>query len=347
LVLDPVNETIVLLLASVETAKFRDVIPRLEAVLEVHPLFFRSIIRLIELSARAGRLKSAWKYVERAKCKDPGYFFVSGLFFSYSSEYDQAMKFFKKSAISTRWQLPSRLAMIALLANPDRKYVWVEKKPLSTQEKITRARSLLDLMEVDSVTKSLTMCEILCSENTDESLADASRRYSQILNEHPTNAAANVGLARCLIRCRDYSKATKILETVLIGKPFHDTYTYFEEAYLMRAHLVAISTNYRSAQHYVYLAIDLNQCCKKGWEMSAAMHLRREMYVDAARSFGRWWDLVNREDPEVGYHLSVCLMKAGNYEDALAVYREVMDLYPGYKDLKERVLIPSFKKIRN
>jgi hypothetical protein len=25
----------------------------------------------------------------------------------------------------------------------------------------------------------------------------------------------------------------------------------------------------------------------------------------------------------------------------------VMCLYPGYKDLKEKVLIPSFKKIRN
>jgi len=113
----------------------------------------------------------------------------------------------------------------------------------------------------------------------------------------------------------------------------------------MRAHIVTKETNFRSAQHFIFLALDLNLCCKKGWEMSARVHLDRKMYQEASVAFGKCWELGNRQDPEVGYNFAYCTMKAKNYELALAICREVENLSPGYKDLRDKVTVPAFRKM--
>jgi hypothetical protein len=114
----------------------------------------------------------------------------------------------------------------------------------------------------------------------------------------------------------------------------------------MRAQIVTAATNFRSAQHFIFLALDLNLCCKKGWEMSAKVHLDRKMYHNASVAFGKCWELGNKEDPEVGYNFAYCTMKAKNFEAALEICREMGNLYPGYKDLREKVIIPAFRKMR-
>jgi tetratricopeptide (TPR) repeat protein len=78
LVLDPRNETIVLLLTSIVTHKVKDLIPHLIKVLEVHPRFYRTLVRLIEICARSGKLEESLSFIKASESDDPGYLFIQG-----------------------------------------------------------------------------------------------------------------------------------------------------------------------------------------------------------------------------------------------------------------------------
>lgn len=345
LALDPCNESVVLLLTSAETSKFRELIPHLEHVLQYHPHFYRTLVRLVELCARSGKLKLAMQYIRRAECDDPGYYFVIGLYAFYTGAMEAATKWFKKAMLSSRWEVPSKIALIGLLTNPDRKYIWIESTPLAEDSNIAQAEAILKRLRLDKVTKQITEAEIYCSKNTEEAVKKASEMYTDVLSSYPGNVAALVGLARCHVRNKDYEAAQSILNYVFAAKPFHETFSYFEEAYLMRAHIVSKVSNSAPAQQYIYLALDLNMCCKKGWEMSADMHLEKGMYREAAVAFGRSWELCSHQDATVGYNYAYCSMKSEDYETAMAICREMMNLFPECNDIKEKVLVPSFLKI--
>jgi tetratricopeptide repeat protein 21B len=303
-------------------------------------------VRLIEICARSGKLDDALAYVRASESDDPGYLFAQALYASYTGSVTTALNWFKKASFSNKWQIPANIAMIELLINPTRKYLWLETEPLAIQGSLQQAESIRKALRIEESSKHLLAAEILCSYNTTDALDQAVSFFQKALDLSPGLIAASVGIARIHLRRKELDKASKLLDYVFAGKPFHDTFSYFEEAYLMRAQIVTTETNFRSAQHFIYLALNLNMSCKKGWEMSAQVHRERKMWSEASQAYGRSWELGDRNDPEVGYNYAYCTMKSKNYEGALTVCRELMDLYPGYKDLRERVAIPSFRKMR-
>jgi tetratricopeptide repeat protein 21B len=346
LALDPRNETVVLLLTSVVTRKLRDLVPHIKNVLDLHPQFYRTLVRLIEVCARSGRLDDALPYIKSSESDDPGYLFVQGLYASHRGSVDVALRWFKKASHHRKWQVAASIATVELLINPEKKYLWLEKEPLAIRENLVQAESIREGLKIDETSKSLLAAEILCSYNTDDAIDEAFAVFHKVLEESPGTVAAMVGTARIHLRKGELDRASKVLDFVFAGKPFHDTFSYFEEAYLMRAEIVTTETNFRSAQHFIFLALDLNLSCKKGWEMSAKVHRDRNMYAEACQAYGKCWELGDRHDPEMGYNFAYCTMKSKNYEGALAICRDVMDLYPGYKNLHERVAIPSFRKMK-
>jgi tetratricopeptide (TPR) repeat protein len=346
LAIDPQNETIVLLLTSVAN-NFKEMIPHLEKVLIANPRFYRTLVRMVEVCARAGRLPHAMTFVHAAESDDAGYFFVCGLYASLTGSVSSAQKWFKRSSLSHRWEIPSKIAMLELMINPDRKYVWLEKGPLASNGDLVAARTLTESLPLDDSTKTLLAGEILCSTNTDASIRKALKTFQKMLDHFPGNVAASVGIARCLLRQGDTERSSRMLDYTFARNPFHKTFAYFEEAYLMRVQIVTTTTNFRSAQHFIFLALDLNLCCQKGWEMSAKVHLDRKMCPDASVYFGKCWELGNQEDPEVGDNFAYYTMKAKNFEAALEICREMANLYPGYKDLRKKVTIPAFRKMRH
>jgi tetratricopeptide (TPR) repeat protein len=209
-----------------------------------------------------------------------------------------------------------------------------------------RAERIRKGLKIDEITKSLLSAEIFCSYNNEETIEQALIIFRRVFDEMSGNVAAAVGIGRIYLRDGKLDKASKMLDFVFASKPFHDTFSYFEEAYLMKAQIVTIETNFRSAQHFIYIALDLNMSCKKGWEMSAEVHRERKMFGEAAQAYGKCWELGDRKNPEMGYSYAYCTMKSKKYENALAICREVMDIYPGYKDLREKVAIPSFRKMK-
>jgi tetratricopeptide repeat protein 21B len=346
LALDPRNETIVLLLTSIVTRKLKDLIPHIKNVLEVHPRFYRTLVRLIEICARSGKLEEALVFIKASESDDPGYLFIQGLYASYNGSVDTALRWFEKAARNSKWQVAANMAIAELLINPERKYLWLEKESLAIRENLSRAERIRKGLKIDEATKSLLAAEIFCSYNTDDSIDQAMTIFRKVLDDISGNIAATVGIARIYLRRGELDKSSKMLDFVFAGKPFHDTFSYFEEAYLMRAQIVTTETNFRSAQHFIFLALDLNMSCKKGWEMSAKVHAERNMFTEASQAYGKCWELGDRHDPEMGYNYAYCTMKSKRYESALSICREVMDLYPGYKDLREKVAIPSFRKMK-
>jgi tetratricopeptide repeat protein 21B len=266
----------------------------------VHPRFYRTLVRLVEICARSGKLDQALVHLKAAESNDPGFLFVQGLYASYTGSADAALKWFKRASLSSKWEIPANVATIELLTNPERKYVWLEKEPLAPRENLARAENIRKSLKIDETSRLLLSAEIFCSYNTEDSLEQAVTIFRRVIEEVPGNVAASVGLGRIHLRRGELEKATKLLDYVFAGKPFHNTFSYFEEAYLMRAHIVTTETNFRSAQHFIFLALDLNMSCKKGWEMSAQVHRERKMYSEAAQAYGKCWELGDKHDPEVG-----------------------------------------------
>lgn len=354
LALDPQNETIALLLTSAQTNNLKETIPYLRNVLDAHPTYFKCLVRMVELCARSGKLELALSCIKNAKCNDPGYYFVRGLYFFYVGNNDKALKFFKMAKNSNKWELQSNIAIFNILTNPERKYLWFETEPFTSEKNLKEAETILStltnneaLVDYNKELFQLMKCDLLCAQNTTQSVHEAEMIYSQLVKNGPSSIPASVGLARCFTKLQDRDKAHVLLKFVLSGKPFHENYSYFEEAYLMIAYLTEKETDFNSAQHYIFLALELNMCCKKGWEMSAKVHMEKKMYAEASTAFGYCWKLCDHSDPEVGYKYAYCSMKAKRYETALIVSREVMELCPDYNGLKEKVIIPSFRNIKS
>lgn len=356
--LDPQNETITLLLTSSQTENMHLSIPYLQNVLDVHPTYFRCLVRLVEICARSGKLNVAANYIKKAKCNDPGFYFVKGLYFSYVNNTEKAMKFFKMAKNSNKWEISAKIQIFTLLTNPERKYLWFEEEPFSSEEKLKEAEEIFNsLLASYENTKSnnsslnysdiqILKGELLCARNTENSIHEATDVYQALIKENPSFIGGCVGLARCLTKTGEFERAIGLLKFVLTGKPFQENFSYFEETYLMLAFIVEKETNFNSAQHYIYLALELNMSCKKGWEMSAKVQLKRKMYLEASSAFKYCWELCDHSDPEIGYNYAYCCMKAKKYDIALIVSREVMNLYPDYKDLREKVVKPSFQNIK-
>lgn len=347
LTVDPTNETIALLFTSSQTTDLFKSIPYLQKVIDAHPYYFRALVRLVEICARCGRLSIAYDYIQKSKCNEPGYYFVRGLYAQYTGNNQKANSLYRKATSSQKWEIPAKVALFSLLVNPDRKFVIFEDQALSSENNLKEAEILLKTIHTDEATIKLLYCDLLLSNNTKETISEAYSIYSDLSNRVPGLISSFLGQARCLTKQGDFDKANDIITTILSGNTFHENFSYFEESYLIRAYIISLKTNYNSAQNYIYLAIGLNRCCKKAWEMCAEINLKRKMYQEAANAFKFCWELCDKKDLEIGYNYAYCSMKSKDYETALITCREVLNDHPEYKDLKEKVMIPSYLKIKD
>lgn len=344
---DPTNETIALLFTSSQTTELHKSIPYLQKVLDAHPYYYRSLVRLVEICARCGRLQIAYEYLKKAKCNESGYFFVRGLYAQYIGNNKKASSLYRKATSSKKWEIPAKVALFSLLVNPGRKFVIFEDQALSSENDLKEAEILLKTIHTDEATIKLLYCDLLLSNNTKETISEAYSIYSDLSNRIPGLISAFLGQARCLTKQGDFDKANDIITTILSGNSFHENFSYFEESYLIRAYIISLKTNFSSAQNYIYLAIGLNRCCKKAWEMCAEINLKRKMYQEAANAFKFCWELCDKKDLEIGYNYAFCSMKSKDYVTALITCREVLNDHPEYKDLKEKVMVPSYLNIKS
>ncbi|KAK8864980.1 Tetratricopeptide repeat protein 21B [Tritrichomonas musculus] len=399
---DPYDENAVLLFTSFQHKDLKKSIAVLKKFLTKKPHFHRVIIRLVEICSRAGG-----SYIRIAKRflssdNEPGMIFARGVFNVYRGEIESALNCFEKVKNNRKWGVPAKICMFSIYLNPEGKYIWEKEEPLSSPEKIEKARELFDQIypqnENDkntennlqfTIEKDLLYAELEKSINTSDSITSAISRYSNIVNQPQVfSIPAIIGLASCYMRLSKLNEANALIDQVTKStlnfnmnndlpydeflKPTHETASYFEEAYLMRAQMMlngSYSNNQQSALHYIFLALDLNQSCKKGWEMCAEAYSRSEMHADAANAYKHCWqlsshqivvdeklrkkcemkniDLEREKVTEIGYSYAIASLKAKKPEDALEMCQEILDINPCFSELKRNVIIPSFKMLKS
>ena len=341
------SETVALLLTTIETRDFTRSIMALENVLDAHPRYHRALVRLIEICARAGKLEIA-----KARMKNyennfsPGVAFCHGLLMLYLGNNQEALKHFTFASKNRKWGLNAKICIFNLYVNPERKYIWCETEPLSSEENLNKASEILSSLNHGEVENLLMTAELFSAHNNEQAVQRALGLYHQILDIQQQNIPALVGIARCHIRLGDKVTANSYIDKVLLFKPFHETFMYFEECYLMRASLILNDKDFRGSQHFIFLAIDLNLSSKKGWEMSGIVHKQNRMYAEAAIAYSKCWDLGDRKDEDLGFNYAYCSLKANRPDEALVIARKLLDQNPTRRDIVEQIMIPAFKILK-
>ncbi|OHS93151.1 TPR Domain containing protein [Tritrichomonas foetus] len=342
----PNDERVALELTSLETSDYKKSIECLIRVLKAYPHFHRILVRLVEICARAGKLAIVTKYIPKFDTM-PGSTFARGLLLMYWGITNEALICFKKIQNDLRWGPSAKRVIFQLLVNPQRTYIWCHNGALAEEVNLQIATKLIETMDLTENEKLIYLAEIDTSRNTEISVMNAMQKYSLANNDSKSpKIAALTGLARCQIRLGHPHEANVLIDKILNGKPYHETFSYFEEAYLMRAQIVLNEKNFRAAQHFNFQALNLNMSCRKGWELSAESHKQNHMYSEAANAYLRCWNLTGRKDLEVGYQYAFCSMMANRPEEALEMCRIINSMNPMFKDLKEKIVIPAFKKLK-
>lgn len=344
------SETVALLLTTVEKHDFTKSINSLGKVLDNNPHFHRALVRLVEICARAGQLKIAKNRINAyidANDNSPGIQFARALFYYYIGDIEKAMTFFTLSSKNRRWSTTSKLCMFHLLVNPERKYIWCETAPLATEENLQKASFIMtSIGEINEIESMLLTAELFSSHNTEEAVKKSLDLYNEIIEIQQNNIAALVGVARCNIRLGNPKLANVFIDKVLLFKPFHETYIYFEECYLMRASIIASERDFLSSQQFVYMAIDLNLSSKKGWEMNGSIHKQNKMYAEAALAYSNCWELSNKKDAMIGYNYAYCSLLADRPDQTLVVCRKLLEDNPLNTEIVDKLMVPAFKKIK-
>ena len=342
----PNSETVALLLTTIEIKDYRRSISALQNLINKHPNYYRAIVRLIEMCGRAGCLNTAAKSVESCSGdSSPGMEFCRGLLCVYRSDSETAITHLINAATSERWERAALSTLFAVYINPERKYMWCEKEPLASREYLEKAAETLGSLKVSDEEAMLMTAEYFAAHNTPATVEKSCSLFEKVLAKDNTNIQAMVGVAKCKIRLGAYAAAESIVEKVFKFKPFHETYMFFEESYLMKSHIVAREHSLLSHTHYIFLALDLNLSSKKAWEMSAKVHKRNKMFQEAATSYRRCWELGGFKDSEVGWKCVTCLLKAKKPDDALVICQKMFDLNPVPTPKLDVLVAKAFKQL--
>lgn len=347
---NPKDELVVLLYTSIANREYNESINYLTNILDHNPVAYRSLSRLIELCARSGKTAIASKFIKNAQKINPnaaGLHFALGLFDWYHDRIESALTHFRKSKLTQHWSLSSQNAMFNILINPEQKYVWQETEPLSTPGFIAEAREILDSINVNDITRDILGIEINMSVNTSESIEAAFNKVVEIRNQDVFNIRLNLDYAKLLIRRDDIQTAQSMLDLILKGRPFHENFSFFEEAYLMKGYILSRQSSYHTAQHFVFLALDLNMCCKFAWKISAESHKSTKHYAEAANAYSHCWELCSYSNPEIGYNYANCLLLSNQPEQAMTACRMIMELFPEFISIKKDIVLPAFKLLKN
>lgn len=338
---NPDCEAVALLMTNLETKDYSVSIDYLGKVLKVKPNLPRVIVRLIEIASRGGRVQAAAQFVNGITFKDiPGLIFCKGLFCLYSGKIADAEKNFLHVLNDRKWGENAKNCMFLLKTNPNRQFFWTQNEPLTSQEAIEEAQKYL------KQNNSLQVAQVNTSINSPDTIETAFRIFTEMYEQDKFSISARIGLAGCYVKQQQYQKASDIIEFVFEEKPFHDNFAYFVEAYLLKAYILVQGKQHRAAQQYIFIALDLNLSCMKGWEMCGEAHFQNKLYQEAASSYQRCWELGGKTDIRIGQKLAHSLLLAGKPDLSLSVCRILLNINPLIEGLKETILIPAYRLLK-
>ena len=337
---DPKCEEAAIILADISA---NESITELQKTFKANPTFYRALVRLIEVCARAGKLDTLEEYFEICDKKAPGYIFCRGLFEYYIGNPQKAIEHFYATRNDPDWGINSQVYSFHIKANPSRKFVWCEEKPLATPKDLEGAEKQLNRLRNNGIDTEAMEATLLLSRNTPETIQQALKIYESMKSEDP---AVTVGMCRCFLRLGQQSNATRYLNSIVTSDKNPTDIASSVEAYLMVTYISIKENSLDEAEQYVNKAIALDKSCVKAWDLLASIFEKKKMYEDAANALDNAWKLTSKSNGVIGYRLAVAYMKAKLPVDAIKVSRAVMEKHPNFPKVKDQILIPCCAMIR-
>lgn len=327
-------EDAALMLADVSSS---DTVEDLEEAFSRSPTFYRTLVRLIEKCARAGELDRVPQLFEKCPTECAGLYFCKGLYNVYMGLPQPALNFFNKCRPDPEWGTQALILIFMIYANPNRKFVWCETKPLATAKDLEAAKKILGKFDPTIIDIPQYQAQLLLSQNTQDSIQQALEIYKE---SDDNDLNATIGKCKCFLRLDRQRDATRHLNGIIHGEPTHANFSVFVESFLMMTYISIKENQIDEAEKYVDRALDLNRSCGKAWEMRALLYEKKKEYLAAADAFKQAWDLSGHTDLGIGFKLAVNYMKGEDPVDAIKVSRTILALHPNYPKLKETVFMP-------
>ncbi|EAX97552.1 TPR Domain containing protein [Trichomonas vaginalis G3] len=318
-------------------------IQELQQTFNENPTFFRTLVRLIELCARAGQLSSIPEYLEKCDKSLGGYTFCLGLYEYYMGNPQKAIEHFYSCRNDPDWGDVAHIYIFHIKANPSQKFVWCEEKPLAMQKDIDGAENTLRKFRNAGHDTQMMEATLLLSKNTQETVQQALEIYQSMKSDAPD---VLIGMCRCFIRLGQQQQATRYLNSLIHDKPIASEITSYVEAFLMMTYISIKDNILDDAEEYVNKAVNLDKSCRKAWEMMAQIYEKKKLHEEAAAALSTAWELTSKTDCYIGYKLAYNYMKAQQPVEAIKVARVVLKIHQNYPKIKEQILIPCCAQIR-
>lgn len=338
--IDPKCEEASVILADISS---NESIAELQQTFNENPTFFRTLVRLIELCARAGQLATIPEYLEKCDKHLGGYLFCFGLYEYYMGNPQKAIEHFYSCRNDPDWGLNAHMYCFHIKANPSQKFVWCEDKPLALQKDLQGAEKALRTFRNSGIDTQMMEATLLLSRNTQESVTEALEIYKGMKSDA---SDVIIGMCRCYIRLGQQQQATRYLNQIIHDKPVASEITSFVEAFLMMTYISIKDNILDDAEQYVNKAVTLDKSCRKAWEMMAQIYEKKKLYDEAAAALSTAWELTSKTDCYIGYKLAYNYMKAQNPVEAIKAARIILSIHQNYPKVKEQILIPCCAQIR-
>jgi tetratricopeptide (TPR) repeat protein len=334
---NPMNEEIALIYSNYSFRELSEVFAVLKKIAATTENVLIAI-RMVEIGARAGRLAEVKEFI---KTMSSNVKMATALYFLYKGKSDKSLKLFRETAKTKIWKSWSELYIFAILLNPGRKFAFLEATPTVDTRAIARAEAFLATMNVPAREKLFLQAEIELAKRNNQSIHNATETFREVLRATPDDLRANLGLAKCLFYADSHVEAQTVLTTITNQRPVLDNFGVLEEALMLMSSLATDENRL----NFINRALILNQSCAKAWELRGKHYLGQHNYREASFAFAQFWRLSRRDDLETGYDYAYSCVKTGRWSEAMWIARQILEIHPSYRDIKERITKRSFRNL--
>ena len=137
---------------------------------------------------------------------------------------------------------------------------------------------------------------------------------------------------------KEQHKAKNLLKRITKLTPHKHDGEDFSKAHFLIARMNIDKGRFDVAQDAIKKILAQNRSSPGAWELMGLVMEKAQDYVKAAECYEKAWTLNFQANAPVGFKLAYCYMKAGVYIQSIDVCETVLDRFPQYPRIKEKIL---------
>ncbi|KAJ3038612.1 Tetratricopeptide repeat protein 21B [Rhizophlyctis rosea] len=330
-------------------------------LLEQAPSNYEALMRVIEMTRRAGKLeesKEFFEVVERRQGKaglHAGWHFCKGLYARYSNNPNDALREFNASRWDAEWGERSLYHMIEIYLNPDNETLGgealeqVSDGNAGSDGEGKTDTELLAILNADKLLKELPQnpkslrtqtleAHALMATKQKSEIDRAIHRFTEILNVERDYVPALLGMAVGYMLLKQPPKARNQLKRISKMEWTSELADDFERSWLLLADIYIQGGKFDLATELLKRCLNYNRSCAKAWEYLGHIMEKEASYKDAAENYETAWRLEGETNAAMGFKLAFNHLKAKKFVEAIDVCHKVLGMYPDYPKMRKDIL---------